>query len=80
MGRCLKQNTAMFNIPTVQKPAVQALSQDGLSLLNHKDLISTLKLSADWPTRWLQLAEKWHNLPPDAHLKDGGSYRQRRHA
>ena len=80
MGRCLKQNTAMFNIPTVQKPAVQALSQDGLTLLTPEDLISTLKLSADWSTRWVKLAEKWHHLPPDAHLKDGGSYRQRRHA
>ncbi len=76
----LKQNTAMFNIATVQKPAAQSLSQDGLSLLAPTDLTATLKLSTDWAQRWGALAPAWHNLPPDAHLKDGGSYRQRRHA
>lgn len=25
-------------------------------------------------------AASWHDLPPDAHLKDGGRYRRRRHA
>ena len=70
----------MFNIATVQKPAVQALAQDGLSLLKPLDLSETLQLPADWAPRWATLAQKWHNLPPDAHLKDGGSYRQRRHA
>lgn len=70
----------MFNIVTVQKPAAQALSQDGLSLLSPVDLIAALKLTADWPHAWGELASAWHHLPPDAHLKDGGSYRQRRHA
>ena len=70
----------MFNIATAPKPAAQALSQDGLSLLSPTDLIATLKLPADWANRWGDLAQSWHNLPPDAHLKDGGSYRQRRHA
>lgn len=76
----LKQNTTMFHIATVQKPAAQALSQDGLSLLSPADLITTLELPDDWAQRWRLLAQAWHNLPPDAHLKDGGSYRQRRHA
>ena len=70
----------MFNIATVKKPAAQALSQDGLSLLSPVELASTLKLSEDWAQRWTHLATAWQNLPPDAHLKDGGSYRQRRHA
>ncbi len=70
----------MFNIATVQKPAAQALSQDGLSLLNPIDLATTLKLPANWAKRWGDLTPAWHNLPPDAHLKDGGRYRQRRHA
>lgn len=70
----------MFNIITTQKPAAQALSQDGLSLLSPTDLTVTLKLPADWAQRWAELAQTWNNLPPDAHLKDGGSYRQRRHA
>lgn len=70
----------MFNIVTPQKPAAQALSQDGLSLLSPTDLTATLKLPADWAPRWGALVPTWHNLPPDAHLKDGGSYRQRRQA
>jgi hypothetical protein len=76
----LKQNRAMFNIATAPKPAAQALSQDGLSLLSANELTSTLKLPTDWAQHWGELAQAWHNLPPDAHLKDGGSYRQRRHA
>ena len=70
----------MFNIVTVHKPTAQALSQDGLSLLTPTDLNVALKLPASWAHDWSGLAEAWHNLPPDAHLKDGGSYRQRRHA
>ena len=70
----------MFNIVTPQKPAAQALSQDGLSLLSPSDLAATLKLPGNWSLGWGNLAQSWHNLPPDAHLKDGGRYRQRRHA
>ena len=69
----------MFNIATVQKPAAQALSQDGLSLLSPVDLTATLKLSPNWAQAWDELAKTWDKLPPDAHLKDGGGYRQRRH-
>ena len=29
---------------------------------------------------WQDLAQTWHQLPADAYLKDGGRYRQRRHA
>lgn len=76
----LKQNTAMFNIVTPQKPAAQALRQDGLRLLSPTDLPAALQLPSDWAQHWDTLAQTWHNLPPDAHLKDGGSYRQRRHA
>lgn len=70
----------MFNIVAPHKPAFQALSQDGLSLLTPTELIATLNLTADWSQRWSALTAAWNNLPPDAHLKDGGSYRQRRHA
>lgn len=70
----------MFQIATVRKPAAQALSQDGLSLLSPEDLINTLELPDRWEERWMNLTPAWNNLPPDAHLKDGGSYRQRRHA
>jgi hypothetical protein len=71
----------MFNIATVQKPAAQGLSQDGLSLLSPDELITTLKLpAASWTQNWQALTSSWNRLPPDAHLKDGGHYRKRRHA
>ena len=68
----------MFTISTVPKPAAQALSQDGLRLLSPADLAATLP--AGWATDWPELANSWDRLPPDAHLKDGGHYRKRRHA
>jgi hypothetical protein len=68
----------MFNIPTVQKPPAQALSQDGLSLLSPAELVATLPCG--WERDWATLATSWEQLPPDAHLKDGGQYRRRRHS
>ena len=70
----------MFNIVAPHKPAAQALSQDGLSLLTPLELTATLDLPAEWTQRWADLVPAWQDLPPDAHLKDGGRYRQRRHA
>ena len=70
----------MFNIVAPHKPAAQALAQDGLSLISPTELTATLKLPVDWARDWRKLAQTWNNLPPDAHLKDGGKYRQRRHA
>lgn len=71
----------MFNIATVQKPADQALRQDGLSLLYPDELTAALQLSKPaWRQDWNALGESWNRLPPDAHLKDGGRYRKRRHA
>jgi len=71
----------MFNIATVQKPADQSLRQDGLSLLMPADFTSSLQLPVPrWTQEWQALTESWNRLPPDAHLKDGGHYRRRRHA
>ena len=71
----------MFNIATVPKPADQSLRQDGLSLLLPADFTSSLQLPVpQWTREWETLAESWNRLPPDAHLKDGGRYRRRRHA
>jgi len=71
----------MFNIATVQKPADQALRQDGLSLLLPADFTASLALSTpQWTQDWNALTESWNRLPPDAHLRDGGRYRRRRHA
>ena len=68
----------MFTLPTVAKPAAQALSQDGLSLLTPSDL--TAMLADGWAQSWPAVTASWEQLPPDAHLKDGGHYRRRRHA
>ncbi len=68
----------MLNIPTAPKPAVQALSQDGLRLLSPADLAATLP--PGWAEGWAALRPSWDDLPPDAHLKDGGRYRKRRHS
>ena len=71
----------MFNIVTVQKPADQSLRQDGLSLLMPAEFTRSLQLPVpDWTQQWQALAASWNRLPPDAHLKDGGRYRRRRHA
>ena len=73
--------SAMFTIPSIQKPAAQGLSQDGLSLLAPTELTSTLALpSSVWDKNWPTLADSWERLPPDPHLRDGGHYRKRRHA
>jgi hypothetical protein len=70
----------MFTIATAPKPAVQALQQDGLSLLEPAALVTSLQLPPNWPAQWQALVPAWNALPPDAHLKDGGRYRQRRHS
>ena len=77
----LTQNTCMFTIATAPKPAAQSLRQDGLSLLQPHELTATLELDRTaWMAGWTHLATSWNRLAPDAHLKDGGHYRKRRHA
>ena len=77
----VKQNMRMLNIVTIQKPPVQALRQDGLSLLPAADFQASLGLAVPrWAKEWNELSTSWNRLPPDAHLKDGGHYRCRRHA
>ena len=70
----------MFSIPTIPKPAAQALRQDGLCLLQPTELGATLMLPASWNAAWQAITPSWNRLPPDAHLKDGGHYRKRRHS
>ena len=38
------------------------------------------ELSGHGVSEWNAAADFWNNLPPDNYLKDGGRYRQRRHA
>ncbi len=70
----------MFNVSTPPKPAAQGLQQDGLSLLAPEALQKTLGLDVgQWAADWATLTPSWDRLPPDAHLRDGGHYRRRRH-
>ncbi|MDB5890034.1 MAG: hypothetical protein JWP47_865 [Polaromonas sp.] len=71
----------MFNIAIAPKPAAQALSQDGLSLLQPDELARTLSLDGGpWQQQWAGLSASWDRLEDDAYLLDGGHYRKRRHA
>lgn len=76
----MAENNQMFNLATAPKPAAQALLQDGLCLLQANELITTLALDAPWSSDWGRLSSAWDRLTPDAHLRDGGHYRQRRHS
>jgi hypothetical protein len=72
---------------------VQHLGQQGLAVLDHAGLARLTAqaetTAATEPTAGdvcavsaalAALNPLWDDLPPDAHLKDGGRYRQRRHA
>ena len=53
-----------------------ALDADGWALLRAADLIGWLDTST---AELAPLAATWDDLPADAHLRDGGRYRSRRH-
>jgi len=53
------------------------LRERGYAVLGTDGLLSLLQLETQVLA---SLAGYWSRLPADAHLKDGGSYRQRRHA
>jgi hypothetical protein len=68
---------------------VQHLGQQGLAVLSHAGLTrlaaaatvaGTEHQAATLAADLAGLSPLWDDLPPDAHLKDGGRYRQRRHA
>lgn len=61
-------------------PLSQALDEQGLALLGPAELAKNLGLTAAWRSDWQALAPSWDRLPPDAHLRDGGRYRKRRHS
>lgn len=71
-------STLTFSAPFHSPAQVAAqLQGQGYAVLQPSDV-------ADWlgcEFKALQaLAAEWNDLPPDAHLKDGGRYRYRRHA
>ena len=53
------------------------LRQQGYAVLGPRGVC---ELAGCPPEQLAALAPSWNDLPPDEHLKDGGRYRQRRHA
>jgi hypothetical protein len=53
------------------------LLQRGFALLQDQDFFSFTHTQA---TQWEKLKTEWESLEPDQYLKDGGKYRQRKHA
>ncbi len=53
------------------------LEAQGYSVLAPNDFYELTKHGFK---EWQGVSTYWNNLPPDAYLKDGGRYRQRRHA
>ena len=71
--------TTSFSPPSLADPAAlgTVLGHQGYAVLN----ASTVSALSHCAAQDLQaLGPLWANLPPDAHLKDGGRYRRRRHA
>ena len=69
--------------PTFQPPfdaidrVPQVLAERGYALVDGE---ATARLAGVAPADLDALVASWDDLPPDAYLKDGGRYRQRRHA
>ena len=61
--------TALADLP-------RQLHAAGWAVLSCADLLQLTGLAPGIDMRWLPL---WQDLPPDAHLRDGGRYRRRRH-
>lgn len=62
--------TSLASVPT-------AIQDNGYVVLSPEQFF---ELSQHHLTEWQDLSATWKNLPADAYLKDGGRYRQRRHA
>mgnify|MGYP006188670605 FL=1 len=62
--------TSLASVPT-------AIKDNGYVVLSPEQFF---ELSQHHLTEWQDLSSTWKNLPADAYLKDGGRYRQRRHA
>jgi hypothetical protein len=69
----------MLLAPPLTPPAQldAALQRQGHAVLDAAALAQALRTDAAAMAAW---APYWDRLPPDAHLKDGGRYRRRRHA
>ena len=69
----------MILAPSLTEPgrAVAVLRSQGYAVL---DAAGACALAGCQPGELHALDASWNDLPPDEHLKDGGRYRQRRHA
>jgi hypothetical protein len=68
-----------WTTPELTAPAglADALRHPGHAVLGAAGLSELCQASAD---EFLTLQPSWDRLPPDAHLRDGGRYRRRRHS
>lgn len=62
---------------TAATELVAALRHDGFAVLSPEAVAQWLNCASAQLLAW---QSAWTDLPPDAHLKDGGRYRRRRHA
>ena len=69
---------ATFRAPfTSPEAVVDTLRRGGYAVLAAEDVAVFCDVSID---ALRALGSSWNDLPPDDHLRDGGRYRQRRHA
>jgi len=70
--------SAHFLPPTVPLNQADAtLARQGFALLDARSVQQAIGVA---PQELAALQPSWDELPPDAHLKDGGRYRRRRHS
>ncbi len=74
-----RQCPVMLELALPTSPA-QALQAQGLAYLAPEQLAQALGLPQSWPQAFAPWLPAWDRLPPDAHLRDGGRYRRRRHS
>lgn len=69
----------MFSLSPPYTPLdrLEASLNDGFAVVSAEDFAVYTKHSEQ---EWQTLKDYWKELPPDDYLKDGGKYRQRRHA
>jgi hypothetical protein len=73
-----RRMTATFAPPwTAPAELPDALREHGHAVLSPASVSQLLHTDLDQLTAWSAF---WNDLPPDAHLRDGGRYRRRRHA
>jgi hypothetical protein len=78
----------LSTLPDAHPSAAAALKLSGMALLLPSALPAEIAAplpsgesgQAAWRDGWQALLPSWSRLPPDAHLKDGGRYRRRRHS